>query len=225
MDQIILMKSQKNEIFNLIKVAKLDPFNFKWSVVPSEMTGELDVSRIDYIDSEFFYLFDIYNEKHYAIYSPGEGMMLDKQYPGDWEHQVQHVCEWLSYLRREVNQPDLWTEISKYQLPLESGLVPDISNEPFSAYHVEPIQSGLNQVRAYIEEQELASEEQSKAVNEKLDYLADAAKRQGRRDWIHTCIGVIFTIAFELALSQENRNVLFNLMGNAISGIIPALSK
>ena len=225
MDVITLLKSQKNEILNLIKEAGLDPFNFKWSVVPSSATNELRVSQVHYVDSPFFYQFDIYNGEHYPSYSPGEVMIRTESYSGSWEHQKKHVRYWLSYLSRDVGQPDLWAEISRYQLPAESELGPDVSNEPFSTYQVEQILSGLNQVRAYIEEQGLASKQQKKSVNERLDYLADAAKRQGRRDWIYTLIGVIVTITTTLALAPEQANTLWNLIRNAISGIIQFLPK
>jgi hypothetical protein len=225
MNQLILLKSQKNEILELIKEVGLDPFNFEWSVVSSSMTHELQVSMIDYVVSGFFYTFDIHKGVHYAIYSPGKEMLLDKQYPGSWEYQRQYFRDWLSYLRREIDQPDLWAEISKYQLPPESELGPDISNEPFTAYQVEKIVSGVNQVRAYLEEQGLASEEQKRFVNERLNYLADAAKRQGRKDWIYTSIGVLVTIATALALAPEQAKTLWYLIRDAIAGIIQFLPR
>lgn len=225
MNQLILLKSQKNEILELIKEVGLDPFNFEWSVVSSSMTHELQVSRIDYVVSGFFYTFDIHKGNHYAIYSPGKEMLLGKQYPGSWEYQRQYVRNWLSYLRREIDQPNLWAEILKYQLPPGSELGPDISNEPFAAYQVEKILSGLNQVRAYLEEQGLASEEQKRFVNERLNYLADAAKRQGRKDWIYTCIGVLVTIATALALAPEQAKTLWYLIRDAIAGIIQFLPR
>ncbi|NQE45298.1 hypothetical protein C5S31_04650 [ANME-1 cluster archaeon GoMg2] len=43
MDRFILLKSQKNEILELIKEAGLDPFNFDWSVYSSSMTHNLHV--------------------------------------------------------------------------------------------------------------------------------------------------------------------------------------
>ena len=152
-------------------------------------------------------------------------MLLDKRYPGSWEYQRRYVREWLSYLRREIDQPDLWAEISKYRLPPESELGPDVPNEPFTAYQVEQILSGLNQVRAYLEEQGLATEEQKLFVNERLNYLEDAAKRQGRKDVIHTCIGVFFTIITALALAPEQAKTMWYLIRDAIAGIIQFLPR
>lgn len=234
MNQLILLKSQKNEILELIKEVGLDPFNFEWSVVSSSMTHELQVSRIDYVVSGFFYTFDIHKGGPYAIYSPGKEMLLERQnsgssIPGSWDPswklQKRYFRNWLSYLRREIDQPDLWAEILKYPLPPGSELGPDISNEPFTAYQVEKILSGLNQVRAYLEEQGLASEEQKRFVNERLNYLADAAKRQGRKDWIYTCIGVLVTIATALALAPEKAKTLGYLIRDAIAGIIQFLPR
>nr|CBH38654.1 hypothetical protein BSM_21310 [uncultured archaeon] len=226
MNQLILLKSQKNEILKMIKKAKLNPINFKWSVVSSSMTPELQVSRIDYVGSGYFFKFDFEKggERH-AFCSPGdqrliEHMLSEHSKWGSWAEDKSSFRDWLFYLNREIYQPDLWAEISKYQLPPESEVVPDISNEPFTTYQVEKILSGLNQVRAYLEEQRLGSEEQKRFVKERLNYLADAAKRQGRKDWVHTCIGVLVTITTALALSPEQAETLWYLIRDAMAGII-----
>lgn len=229
MNQLILLKSQKNEILKIIekaKKAKLNPINFKWSVVSSSMTPELQVSRIDYVGSGYFFKFDFKKggERH-AFCSPGdqrliEHMLSEHSQWGSWAEDKSSFRDWLFYLSREIYQPDLWAEMSKYQLPPESEVVPDISNEPFTTYQVEKILSGLNQVRAYLEEQRLGSEEQKRFVKERLNYLADAAKRQGRKDWVYTCIGVLVTITTALALSPEQAKTLWYLIRDAMAGII-----
>lgn len=224
MNQLILLKSQKNEILKIIekaKKAKLNPINFKWSVVSSSMTPELQVSRIDYVGSGYFFKFDFEKGgQRHVFCSPGEKRLIEEISWLSWADVKSSFREWLFYLSREIYQPDLWAEMSKYQLPPESEVVPDISNEPFTTYQVEKILSGLNQVRAYLEEQRLGSEEQKRFVKERLNYLADAAKRQGRKDWVYTCIGVLVTITTALALSPEQAKTLWYLIRDAMAGII-----
>jgi hypothetical protein len=60
-------------------------------------------------------------------------------------------------------------------------------------------------------------------IGEKLDYLLAAAKRQGRKDWLHTSIGVIFTLATALAFSPEQAKTIWNILKVALSGIIQLL--
>jgi hypothetical protein len=63
-------------------------------------------------------------------------------------------------------------------------------------------------------------EAQNQTINEKLDYLIDAAKRQGRKDWLHTCIGVFVGLAANLALQPDQANHMWHIIKSAISGIV-----
>jgi len=95
----------------------------------------------------------------------------------------------------------------------------ETSNEPFTEDDTARILSGLQQLKAYLTELTSWSAEQTTLVNEKLEYLQDALKRQGRRDWIHTARGVVVTIVVALALNAEQAHIIWNLLGNAIHGI------
>jgi len=225
---LILLKSQSNEVFNLVKESELDPFNFSWSEEDSKYTStkaglSVPVSRLSYEDGCFYFQFDVHKGRHYAIFSPGSDKLFEEQYPGDWSGQLAYVRMWLRYLRREIEQADLWGELSKYQLPPGERLSNDIGNAPFSSGQVDAIAEGLGKVRFYLEAEFNLNEEQQKLVNEKLDYLLGAAKRQGRKDWLHTAIGVIFTLAIGLSCTPEQAKTLWNILKVAVSGIIQLL--
>ena len=129
---------------------------------------------------------------------------------------------WLKYLKREIEQADLWAELSKYQLPPGERLSNDIGNAPFSIGQVDAIAEGLGKVRSYLEAEFNPNEEQQKLVNEKPDYLLGAAKRQGGKDWLHTAIGVIFTLAIGLCTPKQAK-MLWTILKVAVSGIIQLL--
>jgi len=215
-----LLKSQKNEILELIESFYLNPSNFKWSVVRSVNDSKVEVHRIDYVSTEFFFQFDIDRKDHrYSIYSPGEDKILDDKSSFSWDAQKEYFRNWLSYLCKEIRQPDLWAKISEYRLPPGSEVEPDISNEPFNEDQIAQILSGLNQISAYIEQKTSVSDDQNKFVKEYLDYLVDAVRRQGRKDWIHMCIGVLSLIVALLNLSPEQSQTIWNLLKTAVSGI------
>jgi hypothetical protein len=225
MSEYTLLRSQKNEVLEAIKSSGLDPFNFKWSEEDSQYTREdeysfASVERLTYEDVTFYFQFDYYQEKRYVIFSPGRERCVEEQNPGAWVGQLSSVRSWLTYLKRELAQPDLWAELSKYQLPPGETLTADIGNEPFTVKEAEQLSEGIRKVRAYIETEFALNEDQHKLVNEKLDYLLEAAKRQGRKDWFHTSIGVIFTLASALAFSPEQTKNIWNILKGAISGII-----
>lgn len=71
-----------------------------------------------------------------------------------------------------------------------------------------------------IQEQFKLNEEQSKFVRSKLNYLADAAKRQPRRDWEFMFIGVFVNIAFYLVLEPVKAQQLWQLVKSIVGGFI-----
>jgi len=225
MSEYNLLRSQKNGVLEAIKSSGLDPFNFKWSEEDSQCTREdefsfASVERLSYVDIKFYFQFDCSEGKRYAIFSPGRERCVEEHYPGAWVGQLSSVRSWLTYLKRELAQPDLWAELSKYQLPPDETLTADIGNEPFTVKEAEQLSEGIRKVRAYIEAEFALNEDQHNLVNEKLDYLLEAAKRQGRKDWFHTSIGVIFTLASAMAFSPEQTKNIWNILKDAISGVI-----
>jgi hypothetical protein len=227
MSEYMLLRSQRNTVLALIKQYEVDPFNFSWSEVESKYTSErslsVEVSRLSYKDTEFYFQFDFLRGEHYAIFSPGEQTLVEEQYPEKWSFQLNYVKNWLMYLKREIEKPDLWAELAKYQLPPGEQLSTEMGNEPFTAQQFDQIAEGLRKVRAYLEAEFDFNEQQQRLIGEKLDYLLAAAKRQGRKDWLHTSIGVIFTLATALAFSPEQAKTIWNILKVALSGIIQLL--
>ena len=56
-----------------------------------------------------------------------------------------------------------------------------------------------------------------------LTHLVAAAKRQGRRDWLHTCIGVIVTIATAVGLAPNEVRAIWAIVKTSLSGIVPLI--
>jgi len=95
MGNYTLMISQKNEILELIRGTTLDPFNFKWSDEDSKFLVEdnrfVIVSKLSYEDSPYYFIFDLSNQGHYSLFSPGEDRPHDRQNPGNWPIQKGNV--------------------------------------------------------------------------------------------------------------------------------------
>jgi hypothetical protein len=151
-----LLRSQKNEVLEAIKSSGLDPFNFKWSEDDSQCMMDDDfsrasVERLSYEDLIFYFQFDYLQGKRYAIFSSGRERCVEEQSTGAWTGQLTYVRNWLTYLKRELAQPDLWDELFKYQLPPGAKLTADIGNEPFTVKEAEQLSEGIRKVRAYID--------------------------------------------------------------------------
>jgi hypothetical protein len=224
---MLLMKSQKNDVFELIQKSELDPFNFEWttdSFRDESLAQYITVDKIVYKNSDYFFIFGFVGNEHYAFFSPGDTTMIQEAYTGTWMIQKQWFRNWLIYLKREIHSPDLWQELSRYELSKGDRISDETTNAPFTVYQAEQIIDGINKLRFHIEEQFSLNEYENKLVNDKLDYLIDAAKRQGRMDWIHTAIGVTFTLAASLNMSPDQANTIWSFIKNAVSGVIQFLT-
>lgn len=219
-----LMTSQKNEVLELIKRTTLDPFNFSWSPVLSKLSTEnerpLTVSKLSYDNSPYYFIFDFLHKRHYCFFSPGNDKQHDNEYPGGWRDQLRCLMQWLEYLQREVRQPDLWDELARQKISYDAYISKDTTNEPFSVSHSQQIAEGIEKIRSYLASEFKDNSNAQKLINEKLDYLLDAAKRQGRKDWFHTCIGVFVSLATALAMSPEQTKNIWVILKSAVSGIL-----
>jgi hypothetical protein len=223
MEEFRLLKSQKNEVFELIKASGLDPFNFKWGAEDSLLPDGPIVDRLIYINSPYFYQFDVHKGSHYSFFSPGHQKNVEHGYPGSWAGQIVYFKNWLSYLKREIEQPDFWAEIERFRPSSEWEIRADLTNELFSVIQTNQIIAGINQIRDYLLQQIATDMEQSKLINERLDYLMASVNRLGRRDWFHTAIGVFTTIMIGLAMSPEQARTIWGFLRNALAGVIQFL--
>ncbi len=226
MKQNLLLKTQKNEALELIKKWEFDPFNFTWKIELSKITKNLEVSKLLYNNTEFYFIFDYNIESQTAVYAPGYERWETIDYNGAWDIQLYSFEKWLENLKREIDAPDLWREVQKYQLPKDTRIDPNIKNEPFTAYQVNTIEIGLDRIRNYLTDnisEDIKTKDNLEVIDKKIDYLKGALYRQGRLDWFHTCIGVLITIAIELALSPEKAKIIWDILKNTLSGIIKFL--
>lgn len=216
-----LMTSQKNELFKIIIAYEFEPDNFTWERGQSDfIPGSTPI--LAYKGTNFHLKFDQKDGRHYATYSPGEDTLLKSVFPGAWLGLSQYFRQWLTFLKREILQPDLWGDLSKYQIldPIQTNA----DNRPFTVLEYEQITSGINQMRAYIQSYGLANNEQMELVNEKFDYLLEAAKRQGRTDWVHTCVGILVSVSASCALAPEQTKTIWGILKNAITGVVKFLT-
>ena len=228
METRTLLRSQRNDVLQMIRESGLDPFNFEWFKVRSSRSidrlGNGDViSKLKYSGSDYYFLFDFANDLHYCEFSPGEQTLVQREFPGSWSAQKASLSRWLAYLEREVREPDLWDHLAAYNIAESDRLSPSVLNAPFSLRELEQIIAAIDQVRSYLASEFTLAPEQTAGLNEKLDYLVDAAKRQGRRDWFHTAIGVILTLAVSLALSPDQARKVWGILRTGLSGVLQLL--
>ena len=126
----ILLRSQKNEILNLLEQADFRSVSFEWVKIESNYFENSMVSRLNYINTDFFYTFDISGEAHYAVYSPAKNSYLGTDYPCIWSKQKASFINWLHNIKKENNEPDLWKEVSSSTYRNQSYLATPSQNSP-----------------------------------------------------------------------------------------------
>ena len=225
MRELFLLRRQKNAILEAIQQAGLNPLDFEWREPISEYNAELIVSELHMKHLPggpyYFFQFDYKSGKPFSRFSPGEDHMEESRVADSWSTRLSHVKTWLSSLKQEVESPDLWARLEEYT-PDETFIgSAEISNAPFSHSDAENVIKSLDEMRAQIEENFKLQGDQLAFVSRQIDYLKDAAKRQGRKDWIHTSIGVIVTIATGLALSPEKAKLLWDLVRSCFASVLP----
>jgi hypothetical protein len=228
MKDYLLLRTQKNELLECVKEAGLNHKNFEWGEDITEVgseykpVGTYPVSIVRYLHTDFYFKFDRDPfDKFFCISHPRTRELTEtsSSYAYKWEGALIRFKEWLSRLK-EQEVPDLWEQLKEYA-PDETFIgTAEISNAPFSYSEAENIIGSLDKLQTQIEENFNLRGQQLAFVKRQIDYLKDAAKRQGRKDWMHTSIGVIVTIAMDLALSPEKTKLLWDLLKSCFAGLL-----
>ena len=199
MDQVSyrLLKSQQNEILILIKEAGLDPFEFQWEEFQEPRLHPLDkispcFHRLIHKPSGFAALF----EDQHLRYSPALDSTNAVEYTVNWAEMYLVAKRWLTYLKRELETPDLWASLSQEQEML--GVEPaEAVNTPFNAKERIQVKLAIEEIRIYIASTYSLADEPLAKVNRKLDYLIDASTRLGRIDWKNLFVGALISLAVQ----------------------------
>jgi len=220
-----LLKTQKNEVFKILREAGLEPANFSWAEYEKTvyLTGSRSkktVPRLNYLDGDYYFQFEMFDDKYHCEFSPSHEQKVQYGTLLSWATQKVIVETWAEFLKKEIEAPDLWQEIEKYRAALPLVADEQLVNEPIPAYEVEEIAEKMQLLADKIEEQFELDEEQNQFVRTKLNYLTDAAKRQPRRDWENILISVFIGIAFQLALDPTKAQQFWQLVKGIIGPFI-----
>ena len=217
MDDFRLLQSQKNQIYNLISATELDHFNFEWEL---DTQREERISRLVYKPAGHYFNFDIANEEHYAVYSPGSEKRVQEMYPGNWANQMGLVSHWLENVVRESNSPNLWQEVDRFRSKISIGELDSADNSPFSHPEYVQIQQGIQTLQKTLTESTNQTADDIKMIHSKMNNLSELAKHSGRMDWFHTSLGLFFTLSLALAMSPEQAQIIWDSFIRTISGVV-----
>ena len=212
-----LLMSQANQLIGELKNSGWNPSDFKWEdVVSPTFTGSNLVSQLTHSPSGYYFIFDNIGDRFFSMWSPAIELHKQRVESGSWNAQFNHFKEWLGYLRREVDSPDLWSAISQ-ESELIEATTSDESNTPFTAEEKAYILSGIKEIKQYLL---TAHRLDPELVETRLNYLAEASNRVGRKDWINLLLSVLVGIVMQAALPPESTRELFRFVGTVLRQIL-----
>jgi len=223
----LILKTQANEVFNSIKDLDIDPSEFEWQEIESNTPdGEyFDVSKLVHVPTGYYFIFDYDYESHYGTRSPGGGRAVESRETEHWYKQLEYAKTWLRSLKKQIDAPDLWTTIIKEKDLIITALDNRITNSTFNNKEKSNLALRIKELEEYIKNTYVLSTDQISLLNNKLEYLIEASERQGKKDWLHTAIGVLFTIIIGLSLAPEESRDLFQFASDIIKQIIEGTLK
>lgn len=215
-----LRRSQRNELFEVIRESGLDPADFMWDFV---MLGHdcPAVPSLRHRSSQFFFTFEEYED---GMYSPGCSRMGDVLAPVRWNTWVQQFRCWLEELKGETQEPDLWEQLSQSQIGLDFSADSEADNRPFTGAEAKQITAGIKKMQEYLATECPEVAGFGDEINEKLGYLTKAVGRLGRIDWANACIGALVGVGFDRLLTHDHGRRLMEILKWTVDGIVRLLN-
>jgi hypothetical protein len=206
-----LLHSQKKRVHDILREVGLEPAEFSWSNV--EIVERLLVSRLSFRGGEQYYFqFSSYEVNAWCVACPGRFRTMDHSYPKNWEEQEGIFRAWARTLKTELDTPDPWAELAKYRLVLNGELPGEVVDDPISAAEAEQIGLALRRLAETVAQKLALGDEQAALVRGRLEYVADAARRQRSRAWVYTVLGAWTATAAALALTEAQAAALWQML-------------
>ena len=139
----------------------------------------------------------------------------------DWCSFTDVVKAFRNWLEREAKPalanavaPDLWSDAAA-SLP-EFDELPSDDVEPFSPEEQAQIRAAIKQFKVLIERDFAPDSEQSRELDARLDYLADALTRLNRFDWKSLALATVIGASTTLSLDTQTGRQLWALFREAL---------
>jgi hypothetical protein len=213
-----LLRSQRSRVFTLLQEAALEPAEFSWT--KEEIVGGILVSRLNYRAGTYYFQFSSAELGAWCVACPGRYRALDYDYPKDWHEQESVFRNWTSHLKREIQIPDPWEDLAKYQVAIGAQTVNGTVNEPISACEADRIGQILTGLGQRVGQELKLDGEAVTLVRGRFAYLAEAARRQRSRDWVYTALGVCVTTAMSLSMAPEGAAALWAIIQDEVGRVV-----
>lgn len=123
--------------------------------------------------------------------------------PTFWVGVEGRVRAWAREVKEDVDTPDLWAQLQRQREVLTGARYVHVENTPFTSDEQVAIADRLRQTKEYVTSTYSLSEEQVLHLEARLDDIAAAAGRMGRKDWTLLVCGALLGVFVQGILPQE----------------------
>lgn len=184
---VVLRKWQREEIFDLVEAAGLDPAAFALD----EDDGE---NRLRHLLAASYFTTRRAADGTYTVrYVAGDGPLEDRD-GLSWYRLKQRVEGWLREVRTDLEMPDRWAELKQLAGVLAAAQSDGASNEPFTPGEQAEISTRLDATKDLVRRQFELTPEQVTRIEQKLDDLKEASTRLGRKDFVMLALGTVVSL-------------------------------
>jgi len=209
-----LLVIQKNELYDIITGFNLSPSLFEFKEAKSTMTDNEVATVLLLKNSQFAFIFETLNEKHFIYFSPGTDTFKSEAFPETWGTLLGYFQNWVSTLLYEIKSEDKWERLQNEIKGLNIKYSVDASK--FSAHEFEVLKTNFNSIKSQITKIGLTVE-QAQVIESKLDHLLELAKDMNKFDWKNLFIGTIISIIIQLGITPDNASNLWKIIKQIFS--------
>jgi hypothetical protein len=211
-----LLKSQANEIFLLLQQAGLPLSEFKW------IDRDTQNPRLVHEPSGHYFKLNFAVLPHFVdiAFSPSDYQYEETSSAYNWNIAKSNAEKWVGYLQRELREPDFWQTIAGEKTLIDGIHSAEAEDLPFSQVDQDRIRKSLDEIKIFVASTQELTNDQLRIIRERLDYLADASSRMGRKDWLMTATGVFTSIIVAAAVTPTTAHEFLRFAGTALAWIL-----
>lgn len=214
---MLLLQTQKNQVYELIGEAGLSPNMFSFAD-PSDADGDTYLRLNNY--GYYFNFAKARSGGHFARYSPGYDTPYEDQAPDSWIGQLNCVRRWLGYLNRELKAPDKWKLLEEEMESFDFGDI-KYGDSKFTFREYEHLEKKMEELKTKICKLDLL-EDQVEQINLKLDHLLVLAKDMNKTDWKELFIGSIISLIMQLSIDRSVGKAIFDHLKDLFVKLLPS---
>jgi hypothetical protein len=223
MTERILLRAQINDVLMTIKELGLKPEDFRWAKEKSYRVEGLKVWKIVHLPTGYYFIFDFSNElawPRYSVMFPNKEGSIFADTHSAWTTQLILFRSWVTIVKNDIDIPDPWDIFSDKEGVFETSFEIESGNELFNQEEQNAISEKLQEIRDKFRGNKDINAEHMKIIEDRLQYLDEASKRLGRKDWLNAAIGVSFGVVTQMGISSHLAQEIFKFLVGTFANIL-----